>query len=437
MRTLPAATPSTLTFLPRPAARPRASSITGPKQFGLSSDGNVLVGGSTSGYDMIVGLAAFSGSANNSTFQGTYYSGGMDYSSTSPNTPANYFDAYFGSIGANGAGTALSHQRLNSSTAATYDFYFVDQFAVQANASVPLDLNLETFYLGANGKTGVLVGLDAPYSFEFWVAAQPLAASGSVYLNPLGIANVASYDPVTSPIAPGEFLILYGSNLASSTSIASGLPLLTTMATTSVSVNGVPAALYYVSPTQIDLIVPFEIAPPALAQIVVTNGSTASSPITVRVSDTAPGMFTAAADGIGPGSITHLDGTLVTAASPAQIGESVVLYASGLGPVTPSIADGAPGPAGPLSYTVSPIGVVVGGVPASNIEFNGLAPNFSGLYQIDFVIPEGVTPGEVFCDLSTDSSYFAQALIAVAPSSAPNSAAQPAETPRDAARTRR
>lgn len=184
--------------------------------------------------------------------------------------------------GANGAGTGLSHQRLNPSATAPYDFYFVDQFTVQASASVPLDLNLDTFYLGANGKTGVLVGLDAPYSFEFWVAAQPLSPSGSVYLNPLGIANVASYDPVTSPVAPGEFLILTGTNLASSASISSSLPLTTTLGSTGVIINGYPAPLYYVSPTQIDLIVPFEIAPSSLAQIIVTNTGTASNPVTVR-----------------------------------------------------------------------------------------------------------------------------------------------------------
>jgi len=409
----------TVTFPSPTGGTAQSQLITGAKQFGLSADSNVLLWGSLSGYDMIVGLAAFSGVAGNSNFQGTFYAGGTDFSSTSPNTPANYFDAYFGSVGANGAGTALSHQRLNSSTSAPYDFYFVDQFTVQASATLPLDQNLNTFYLGADGKTGVLVGLDAPYSFEFWVAAQPLAASGSVYPNPLGIANVASYDPVTSPVAPGEFLILTGTNLASSASIDSSLPLPTSLGSTSVTINGFPAPLYYVSPTQIDLIVPFEIAQSPLAQIIVTNSGTASNAVTVRASDTAPG--------IGLGSITHLNGSLVTAANPAQIGESVVLYASGLGAVTPSIADGSPGPTGPLSYTASPIGVTIGGVPVTDIEFAGLAPYFFGLYQINFAIPAGVLPGEWYCDLSTDTSYFAQAMIAIADSSpSPGNAARPA-----------
>jgi uncharacterized protein (TIGR03437 family) len=417
----------TMTFPLPSSGTAQSQLITGAKQFGLSSDGMVLVGGSLNGYDIIVGLAAFSGTASNSSFEGVYYAGGMDYAATSPDTPNNYFDAYYGSIGANGAGTALSHQRLNSSISSAYDFYVVDQFTVGADGSVPLDLNLASFYLGANAKTGVLVGLDSPYSFEFWVAAQELAPSGSVYLNPLGITNVASYDPVTSPVSPGEFLILTGTNLAASPSLARSLPLETMLGSTSVSINGVAAPLYYVSPTQIDLIVPFEIAQSSLVQIVVSNGGAASNAVTLYASDTTPGMFTLGQDGIGPGAITHTDGSLVSDANPAQVGETVVLYASGLGLVSPAIADGSEGPAGPLSYTVSPVGVIVGGVQASSVEFAGLAPFYVGLYQIDFVIPAGVNPGELNCDLSTDSGYLAQATIAVGTASMESSAARPDE----------
>jgi uncharacterized protein (TIGR03437 family) len=403
----------TLTF-PAPAdGNTQSQLITGAKQFGLSSDGNVLVGGSVAGYDMIVGLAAFSGTAGNHSFQGIFYSGGMDYAATSPDTPNNYFDAYFGSVVANGAGTSLSHQRLNSSASSAYDFYFVDQFTVGTTGSAPLDLNLATFYLGAKGKTGVLVGLESPYSFEFWVQAQQLAPSGKVYLNPLGVANIASYDPITSPVAPGEFLILSGTNLAASPAVAPGAPLKTLLGSTRVSINGVDAPLYYVSPTVIYLIVPFELAQSGFAKIVVTNGSTASNPVTLYSGDTAPGMFTLDQDGIGSAAITHLNGSVVNAASPAQAGETVVLYASGLGSVKPGVPDGSLAPTQPLSHTVSPVQVMVGGVEATAVQFVGLAPYTFGLYQIDFTVPAGVSPGLLYCDISTGSGYFAQAMIAV------------------------
>jgi len=425
----------TVTFPVSSGATAQTQLLSGPKQFGLSADGQLLVGGSLNGYDMIVGMAASTGSAGNGTFQGTYYAGGLDYASAPGQNPPNYFDTYFGSIAANGAGTSLTHQRLNPSTGSAYDFYFVDQFNINATGNVALDLNLATFYLSANGQSGVLIGLQSPYSFEFWVAAQSLPASGSVYLNPLGTANVASYDPVTSPVAPGEFLILNGTNLASAPAIASSLPLPATLGTTSVTFNGVAAPLYYVSPTQIYLIVPFESPQSGVVQIVASNNGVTSNPVTVYASDTAPGMFTAAADGIGPGAITHLDGSLVTAANPAQVGESVVLYASGLGPVTPSIADGAAGPANPLSYTVSPVHVFVAGVESTTVEFEGLTPNLSGLYQMDFVIPAGVPPGQWYCDLATDGAYFAQALIAVG-SSPQSSQSSAARSPSDVSRRR-
>src|SRR6202044_2746620 len=109
------------------------------------------------------------------------------------------------------------------------------------------------------------------------------------------------------------------------------------------------------SPTVIYLIVPLELSgesvPSGFAKIVVTNGSAASNPVTLYAGDTAPGMFTLDQDGIGSAAITHLNGSVVNAASPAQVGETVVLYASGLGSVNPTIPDGTLAPTQPLSHT--------------------------------------------------------------------------------------
>ena len=93
----------------------------------------------------------------------------------------------------------------------------------------------------------VLIGRSSLYSFDFGVAAKTLPASGSVYLNPLGIVNAASYAPVTNSVAPGEFLIAFGTNLATSTLTAQSLPLPKTLGGTSVSINGRPAPIYSIS----------------------------------------------------------------------------------------------------------------------------------------------------------------------------------------------
>ena len=62
-----------------------------------------------------------------------------------------------------------------------------------------------------------------------------------------------------------------------------------------------------------------------------------------------------------------------------------------IGTVTPNVADGAPSPL-PAATAVNPVTVTIGGVPAS-VAFAGLCPGFAGLYQVNAVVPQGVTTG--------------------------------------------
>ena len=79
-----------------------------------------------------------------------------------------------------------------------------------------------------------------------------------------------------------------------------------------------------------------------------------------------------------------------TTSSPARAGDVLVIYCTGLGPVSPAVAAGTAAPALPLSGTVDT--VMVGGI-AAQAPFAGLAPGFSGLYQVNGVAPSGVAPG--------------------------------------------
>ena len=72
--------------------------------------------------------------------------------------------------------------------------------------------------------------------------------------------------------------------------------------------------------------------------------------------------------------------------------DSLVMYALGLGAVTPTLAIGNGTPTAPLSYAVGPVTVTVGGVPAT-VDFAGLTPGYVGLYQVNVTMPSGVTPG--------------------------------------------
>jgi adhesin/invasin len=88
------------------------------------------------------------------------------------------------------------------------------------------------------------------------------------------------------------------------------------------------------------------------------------------------------------------DGTqyLVEQDSPLQEGHAVVLYCAGLGPVSPSVPEGAAAPLEPLSQTSNPVTLTIGGQQAT-VLFAGLAPGFAGLYQVNALVPAGVEKG--------------------------------------------
>ena len=79
--------------------------------------------------------------------------------------------------------------------------------------------------------------------------------------------------------------------------------------------------------------------------------------------------------------------------TPATVGETVVIYCTGLGAVTPAVQEGLAAPTTPLSRTVNTVGVTIGG-QAAQVAFSGLTPGYAGLYQVNAVVPSGITTGE-------------------------------------------
>jgi uncharacterized protein (TIGR03437 family) len=161
------------------------------------------------------------------------------------------------------------------------------------------------------------------------------------------------------------------------------------MAGAQVTVNSTLAPIFYASPTQLGVQIPFEVTGTSANVAVSVNGQT-STPTTVAIAPLLPGIFTFTADGKGAGAITHVDGSAVTTQSPAHAGELVILYATGLGQVSPSVPTGAL-PTG-ASSTVAPVTLTIGG---TNVipEFSGSAGCCVGLNQINARVPAGVSPG--------------------------------------------
>jgi uncharacterized protein (TIGR03437 family) len=155
--------------------------------------------------------------------------------------------------------------------------------------------------------------------------------------------------------------------------------------------NGVPGPIYFTTQAggQINALAPASLFSNSSVRVAVTIGNQTSAVEAVNVAPASPGIFVVSAEGAaaavrGP-TYTALD--LVTVANPAQRGEVVVVYGTGLGDTNPPPLDGEGAPFDVFSPTASPVTVEVGGVPSPNVIFAGLTPGFTGLYQINFTVP--------------------------------------------------
>src|SRR4029077_14192727 len=130
------------------------------------------------------------------------------------------------------------------------------------------------------------------------------------------------------------------------------VPFPMTLAGVQVLINNRPAPIYYVSSGQVSAIVPYETTG-SVAQIQVVNNQGSSNVVTELVNPTTPGLFTIPAGGIGYAAAEHADGSLVSPSHPAQVGETIAVYVTGLGDVLPSISDGAPGVSSATTNTIT------------------------------------------------------------------------------------
>jgi uncharacterized protein (TIGR03437 family) len=140
------------------------------------------------------------------------------------------------------------------------------------------------------------------------------------------------------------------------------------------------------------------------------------------MADSAPGIFSLSQTGVGNGAILHANGQVVTSASPAQPGEYLQIFLTGLGAVSPALAAGIPPPLSPFSlanvYTKGALSVYFNDYdrhvfPKANVIYAGLAPQFAGLYQLNVRVPPGVGPGDVYVEIVTDSADVNQATVPV------------------------
>jgi uncharacterized protein (TIGR03437 family) len=183
--------------------------------------------------------------------------------------------------------------------------------------------------------------------------------------------------------APGSLATIFGDNLSKNAPInASELPLPTTLGEVQVTVNGHGAPLIYVSATQINFQVPYEVTPGPSSVVVIASG-VPSPTFLFTVVKAAPGIFVGSAS---HAAAQNQDLTSNDSGHPAASGSVVVVYLTGQGPVDNPVGTGAGPPSSPHSNATLPFSATIGGQNAP-VQFLGLTPGFAGLAQANIQVP--------------------------------------------------
>jgi uncharacterized protein (TIGR03437 family) len=205
------------------------------------------------------------------------------------------------------------------------------------------------------------------------------------------VVNAASSLPAPNNyVSSGCIISIYGTGLSTVTRevtvgdlVAGALP--KALGGVQVSIGGVAAPLFYISPLQINAQAPTELAPgvwPVTVRLVNLESSDQ-----VEVRPYSPGLFD---------SVRHTDGTLVSPSAPGRPGEFLLFFGTGFGPTVPSLAAGELAPLGP-TWMAAFVQATIGDIPlqANEIYYSGLAPTYAGLYQFNLQIPSNAPAGNL------------------------------------------
>jgi len=213
-----------------------------------------------------------------------------------------------------------------------------------------------------------------------------------------GVINAAS--GVATTVAPGMAISIFGTALGPQTPVSFALPaaggtVATTLGGTQVLFDGTAVPIIYTSATQVNALVPFELASKASTVLTVSYNNLTSAGMTLPVVAAEPGLFTASANGKGEGAILNQDGSINSASNPAAPGSIIQLFGTGAGVTVPPSIDGALNPdttTGALALTTT---ATVGGESA-DVYYAGPAPTLvSGIFQIDVTLPTDTAAGNI------------------------------------------
>jgi uncharacterized protein (TIGR03437 family) len=253
-----------------------------------------------------------------------------------------------------------------------------------------------------NAYTVIAVDAGAGLTSLNGIVADPAAhqldlLTTSTISAPLAAANtalpvVAAVIPIVevtnlSTFAPGELVEIYGTNLAQVTTDLSGWPgvsLPSPLNGVSVTLGGHAGRILYVSPGQVDALLPFG-SPTGPQMLTLSNTNGTSAPVSLNVAAAAPALYNFAFENVGFSEVSQ--------SNPASGGDLVVFYMTGMGQTTPALVTGQTVPLGPPYYDTVPVTVTIGGVNASVVYSIAAPPYVAGLYQMAVTVPVGLLPG--------------------------------------------
>lgn len=207
------------------------------------------------------------------------------------------------------------------------------------------------------------------------------------------VVNGASF--LTTPVAPGELVTIYGANLGPvgghNAELGADGRVTASLSNAQVLFDNVPAPLLYVSSNQFNVIVPFGVAGPTTQIQVLYQGQVMAS-TTAPVQAASPAFFALRGTGGGPGAFLNQDGTVNDRDNPAPRGSYVTLYANGGGLTNPASEDGAITGGPPYAVPQLPVSVFIGDAQAP-VLYAGAAPGIvAGVLQINIQVPQSANP---------------------------------------------
>lgn len=231
------------------------------------------------------------------------------------------------------------------------------------------------------------------------------------------VVNAASQiTPPTSPVSPGEIVVIYGNGFGPSSLILAQpqdgtFP--TSLGGITVDFGTTPAPLIYIASGQIAAVVPYEVSGQFSTPVQVSYAGGSTTPFTVSVVSTQPGIFSLDSSGTGGAAILNQDYSVNSPSNPAAPGAVIIVYETGEGQTNPPGIDGMLASAS-LPKPIAPVSVLIGGVPAK-FDYAGAAPDeVAGLMQLNVEVPANAPTGGQIPVLVIVGQYITQSELTIA-----------------------